>query len=308
MTSTLPALASRAPAAFLVGSSSYRTGADDALKDVANLAFLSELPNDVQHTWLVRVRLLRIADRLAENERIEPRERRFYELLDGWRALRLLGAIDPQCLYADELAAIRRLWLTPAGPAAERARRAWDVYLCALADYHMPTVRIRSLADVDWMLHRRGGVLFQLFPYVTEELLDAAEDFGVLDTAWGDVRDLAEDSAAGLCYLPEDMLREHGVARAEVLTGRAVDAPGWQALMGWWLDHYLPALHDRAAGFINARGLHPSLVALRACCLRRYARIERVMREVLGDYRRFPERYWSEVRRELAEERSGERR
>jgi phytoene synthase len=38
---------------------------------------------------------------------------------------------------------------------------------------------------------------------------------------------------------------------------------------------------------------------MRAWSLARYARIERVLRAVDFDFRRFPSRYWAEVRRDL---------
>jgi phytoene synthase len=40
---------------------------------------------------------------------------------------------------------------------------------------------------------------------------------------------------------------------------------------------------------------------MRASCLHRYARVERVLRAVDFDYRAFPAAYEAEVRREMAE-------
>jgi phytoene synthase len=70
-------------------------------------------------------------------------------------------------------------------------------------------------------------------------------------------------------------------------------------MMRFWIEEHLPTLRARAAPFIEATGLHPSLEIMRAWSLARYARIERVLRAVDFDFRRFPSRYWAEVRRDL---------
>lgn len=301
------------PISAVVGSSHYRALSDDALKDEDNAAWVLGLEPDVKQAWLDRIRWIRIVDRLAENERIEPHERRFSRFMEAWRLLRSRGFVDPSCPFASELSAIRALWLRGEGDPA-RARReaddiegrslaAWDAYLLALADYHAPGLLIRTMREHDTMLMRLSGHIFQLVPFLTMEHWDAAGEFGRLDQFFNNLRDMQEDADRGICYLPEEELARHGVTRAQVISGRCVGTSGYEHLMRSWLDEAMPALYARAAPFIEARGLHPSLEIMRAWSLRRYARITRVFRATGFDHRRFPARYWAEVRRDLAERR-----
>lgn len=295
-------LASSEDAAALFGSSRFRALADDALKDEDNAAWVLDLPADAREAWLSRIHWIRLVDRLAENERFEPERRRFHRFVEGWRRLRAEGTIADGNPFARELAALRAAWLTPAGgELVPRVIAAWDAYLDALEDYHAPDIRVRTLAQHDEMLWRLSGRIFQLVPFLTEAHWDAAGEFGRLDQLFNNLRDLQEDAEHGICYLPEDVLARFGVAREEVISGRCADSPRWQALMGFWLDEHLPALRRRAASFIEAEGLHPSLEVMRTWSLRRHARVERVLRAVRFDFRRFPARYWATVRRELAQ-------
>ncbi|AUX39320.1 hypothetical protein SOCE26_007090 [Sorangium cellulosum] len=296
----------------VVGSSHYRALSDDALKDEDNAAWVLGLPPGVKQAWIDRIRWIRIVDRLAENERIEPHERRFSRFMEDWRRLRARGILDPSCPFAGELAAIRALWMRGgSGPdrgtgedeMARRALAAWDAYLLALADYHAPSLLIRTMKDHDTMLMRLSGHIFQLVPFLTKEHWDAAGEFGRLDQFFNNLRDMQEDADRGICYLPGEELARHGVTRAQVISGRCVDTPGYRALMSSWLDEVMPALYARAAPFIDAQDLHPSLQLMKEWSLRRYARITRVFRALGFDYRRFPARYWAEVRRDLAERR-----
>ncbi|WP_437734753.1 squalene/phytoene synthase family protein [Sorangium sp. So ce1335] len=293
------------------------------MKDEDNAAWVLGLEPDVRQAWLDRIRWIRIVDRLAENERIEPHERRFSRFMEAWRLLRSRGFVDPSCPFASELSAIRALWLRSAGDperGAARDRReaheacdareaddiegrslaAWDAYLLALADYHAPGLLIRTMREHDTMLMRLSGHIFQLVPFLTLEHWDAAGEFGRLDQFFNNLRDMQEDADRGLCYLPEEELARHGVTRAQVISGRCIGTSGYERLMRSWLDEVMPTLYARAAPFIEARGLHPSLEIMRAWSLRRYARITRVFRATGFDYRRFPARYWAEVRRDLA--------
>jgi len=291
----------------LLGSSLYRALADDALKDEDNAAWVLTLPEGVQGAWLARIHWIRLVDRLAENERFEPEQRRFRKFLDGWRLLCAEGRVDPAGPFARELDGIRATWLMPGSEGhdartdamAQRALTAWDAYLKALAVYHAPDVRVRSMREHDEMLWRLSGRIFQLVPYLTEELWDAAGEFGRLDQFFNNLRDLQEDAENGICYLPADLLERFGVTRAEVISGRCIGSPGYQALMRFWVNEHLPLLRGGAARFIQASGLHPSLEIMRSWSLRRHERIVRVLCAVDFDFRRFPSRYWAEVRRDL---------
>ena len=292
----------------LLGSSCYRALSDDALKDEDNAAWVLSLPPDAQGAWLPRIHWIRLVDRLAENELFEPGVRRFARFLEAWRRLRDEGVVDPAGPFARELEGIRQTWLpgaAGAGPPeaeamARRCAAAWDAYLEALHDYHGPAVSLATLREHDEMLWRLSGRIFQLVPFLTASVWDAAGEFGRLDQFLNNLRDLQEDADSGVCYFPDDVLDASGVTRGEVLSGRCHHNPGYRRLMEFWLDERLPALRAQAAGFVEATGLHPSLEIMRAWSIDRHARIERVMRAVDLDFRRFPERYWAEVRRDLA--------
>lgn len=281
-----------------LGSSLHAAGADDRGKDDDNLLWLRALPRDVQRAWEERLRWIRITDRMAESELLDPTTRPFAQFLAGWRYLRRTGRTAGP--HADELETLRALWLAaPEGPPRRHAIDTWDAYLTALDDYHAPGLVLRTLAEHDEMLWRLSGRIFQLLPYVPHEFTEAIGEFGRLDQFFNNLRDLHEDAERGLCFLPVDVLARFGVERDEVIAGRAVDRPGWAPLMRWWLDDHRWALWARADPFIEASGLHPSLELMRAWCLWRYARIERVMRAVGCDPRRFQDRYWAATRHEL---------
>jgi phytoene synthase len=299
-----------------IGSSSYRALSDDALKDEDNAAWVLPLDPDVRRAWLDRIHWIRLVDRLAENERFEPEAARFDAFLEAWQRLVRCGVVDAFGPFADVLTSIRSLWFTrpdgdrgdaPDGAAqprdrlAERSVEAWNAYLDALADYHAQDLVVRTLAQHDAMLWRLSGRIFQLVPFLTEECWNAAGEFGRLDQFFNNLRDMQEDADRGICYVPEDVLARFGVTRGQILSGRCVGDPAYQRLMGFWLDEHLPTLFARATPFIEAADLHPSLQVMRAWSLRRYARILRVFRAIGLDHRRFPARYWAEVRRDLAE-------
>lgn len=311
-----PQRRSTTPVAALLGSSRYRAVADDTLKDEDNAAWVLSLPEAAQLAWLSRIHWIRLVDRLAENERIDPGKRRFYAFREAWRRLRSSGRVDPAAPFARELSGIWAAWVEPSlrheGPAEETAtaRRcvaAWDAYLDALAEYHAPEMRVRTLSDHDEMLFRLSGRIFQLVPFLPGHAWEAAGEIGRLDQFFNNVRDLHEDGESGLCYLPEDVLGRFGVKRGDVISGAAAEQPRFQRLMRFWLDEHLPALRARALPFFKIEGLHPSLRVMREWTARRHVRIERVMRAVKFDYRRFPALYWAAVRHDLMTVHSGAR-
>jgi phytoene synthase len=298
----------------LLGSSRFLALSDDALKDEDNAAWVLSLPPDARRAWLPRIHWIRLVDRLAENERFEPDARRFERFLEAFRRLREEGTVDPADPFARELAGIRTAWILPsadaAAPAEPMARRslvAWDAYLLALRDYHAPALSLLTLQDHDEMLWRLSGRIFQLVPFLTEDIWDSVGELGRLDQLLNNLRDLSEDAENGVCYFPADVLGDFGVSRIDILSGCCVGSPAYRRLMRFWLDDHLPALRARAEGFARAEGIHPSLEVMREHTLRRHARIERVLRAVDLDFRRFPRRYWAEVRRDLAERRPDSR-
>jgi phytoene synthase len=279
-------------------SSAMATGADDALKDLDNTWFLRGQADDVRAAWFDRIRILRLVDRLAEAERREPAGERFERFQEAFHLL-CDGYVTP---WRPEIAEIQRLWLS--GPELERVSNmnAISLYAEGIADHSLMALPVDDLDHHERVLGWISGGMFQLFPFVRDEDRGPIWHFGILDGFWNNLRDLAEDSAAGLCYFPEDMLREHGLTRDDVLTGGCIGTVGWERMMRFWLDEYLPTLRERAQPFIEATGLHPSLEALREWCLHRYRRVENVFRSVGYDYKAFQVLYWSQVRRELVGE------
>lgn len=277
-------------------SSALATGADDALKDLDNTWFLRGQPEDVRKAWFERIRILRLVDRLAEAERREPARPVFTEFHDAWRDYQVNG--DPRGPIVD----VFRLWLlTTTTMSAVQNSWSFDVYLDTVWFYGSGQIENDDLEDHTAMLGCISGAMFQLFPYLADEHRIAVWHFGLVDGFWNNLRDIAEDSAAGLCYFPTDVLEQHGLTRDDVLTGRCIGTAGWEAMMRFWLDEYMPTLLERAQPFIEATGLHPSLEALRGWCMHRWRRVERVFRDVEYDYRAFQVLYWRRVREELAE-------
>ena len=253
-------------AASKFASSKHAAVSCDALKDFDNAGWVAELPGAIRQAWIERIRPIRLADRIAETTAlhlVEAEEDGLSEAFDG---------------------------------AARPARVAWKCYLAALRDYHGKGLRLRTMAAHRRMLDRLSGSLLQLVPFLEAHHYEAIRAFGVLDQFFNNLRDLAEDSAQGICYFPEDVLRRFGLSREDVLSGRCRGTAAWHALMVYWLDRYLPALERDATRFDACDDLHPSVARLRSEFRARYARILDLFRAVDFDFERFAEEYWSEVR------------
>jgi phytoene synthase len=288
----------------VVGSSAHRAFSDDALKDEDNAAFVRCLAPPVREEWLRRLRWIRMADRLAENERLEPAARRFTWFCHSWRRFVATGETEPQDPHGPAVQEIGRCWHTPeagwrSASATPITARAWAAYIAALADYHRRDLVLSTLADHDTMLGRLSGHLFQLIPFLSPAAAEAIYDFGALDQFMNNLRDLQEDASHGICYLPEAALAAAGVDRESLLAGSVLGGPGYRHLMRFWLDEHLPALRRRAAAFVGMELGDPSLELMRRWTLHRHARIERVLRGCGLDFRLFPACYWAEVRRDL---------
>ena len=258
-------------AASELASSAHAALADDALKDFDNASWVLDLPRSIQPAWLQRIRAIRLADRLAENQQLDPTSRRFDRFV-------------PPVFDGEG----------PAVPAA------WTRYLAALRAYHRPNLRLPTLSDHREMLDRLSGSLFQLVPFLSPHHFEAIRGLGVLDQFFNNLRDFAEDAAHGICYFPDDVLALAGVRREDVLGDGWRSTPGWPRLMRFWLYEYLPELERGADPFVACDDLHPSVARLRSECRARYLRILRRFRRVGFDFRRFAEEYWREVRERAA--------
>jgi 15-cis-phytoene synthase len=262
-------------AAASFASSAHISIGDDALKDFDNAAWVAHLPGPVQRRWMERIRAIRLADRLAENQELHPQARGF----DGFGAN-----------------AIPSLHVVGAHDAAPAVEAAWGRYLDALRAYQRRDLRVATLAEHRSMLDRLSGSLFQLFPFLLPHQLEAIRAFGALDQFFNNLRDLAEDTAQGICYFPEDALRRAGLRREDVTGGRWRSHAGWRKLMRSWLEQYLPELERSAAAFDSCDDLHPSLARMRSECRARYLRILDLFHAVDSDFQLFAEEYWAAVR------------
>lgn len=291
-----------------VGSSRHRALSDDALKDEDNAAFVRCLEPRVREEWLKRLRWIRLVDRLAENEWLEPAARRFTLFCRSWQQFAATGRTAPQDPYARIVEEIGLCWELPpprggakpvAGEAMPVTARAWDAYMAALVDYHRRDLVLSTLAEHDTMLGRLSGHLFQLIPFLSSAATEAIYAFGALDQFMNNLRDLEEDASHGICYLPEEVLGAWRIDRESLLAGSVLGQAGYRRMMSFWLDEHLPALRRCAAAFVEMDLPDPSLELMRSWTLRRHARIERVLRDCDFDFRSFPVRYWTEVRRDL---------
>lgn len=285
------------PIATLVGSSCYRSVSDDALKDEDNAGWLLELDETIRSEWIERISWIRLIDRLAEQELLYPEEPQFQKFLEEWNYLLNTGSLPTECTFSDILTKIKTAWF---GEAAQPASiQAWDQYVRAIAHYHSADLVIATLEDYEQMLVDLGGSLFRVFPYLSDRHYQAAQHFGVLDQFYNHLRDLWEDAAQGICYLPTEILNRFGVSRAEILQQTAYQNPGYHKMMTFWLEDYLPQLRHKADQLLNANPLHPSWRILRDWSVYRYRRIELTFRHCRLDYVQFPEVYWQRVQADL---------
>jgi squalene/phytoene synthase len=262
-------------------SSAHAAVADDALKDFDTAGFVRDFPAAVRPAWLQRIRAIRLADRLAENQELDPEAGRFDKFIaDQGNAIPALQAVREEDGSQD-------------GP---QVLEAWGRYLKALGAYHHRGLRLQTLSQHRTMLDALSGSLFQILPFLQPKHFEAVRAFGALDQFFNNLRDLAEDAAHGVCYFPEDVLARAGLRSEDVLGDGWRTAAGWQKLMRFWLDEYLPELEKAAAGFDACDDLHPSVQRMRSECRARYQRILHSFRAAGYDFHRFAEEYWSDVR------------
>ncbi|MBD1822257.1 squalene/phytoene synthase family protein [Cyanobacteria bacterium FACHB-DQ100] len=285
--------------AELFGSSHYRAIADDALKDEDNAAWVMELDPDVRQAWIERIRWIRLADRLAENELIEERSGQFQAFCNSWRWLSATGTVQPTGDHRSLFESMRDCWFDQADPSSQFSRQAWQQYLTALNRYSQKNLVFDTIAEFETMLRELAASFFQVLPFLSDQTCQVVGAFGVVDQFYNTLRDLREDAEQGICYLPNELLDRFAVTRSEILDLRAYDNPGFRSMMQFWIYDYLPTLQRRTYPFLLSSDLHPSWQILRDWSLNRYRRIERVMRHCDYDYVRFPQVYWREVQRDL---------
>lgn len=285
--------------AELVGSSHYCAIADDALKDEDNAAWVMELDPEIRTAWIERIRWIRIADRLAESELIQGNSGHFQDFCASWRWLSATGRVQPVGTHRALFESMRAAWFCNPGLISNLSLQAWERYLSALDRYTQKDLGFETIKQFETMLRELASSFFQVLPFLSIETWHVVGAFGVVDQFYNILRDLREDAEQGICYLPMELLDRFGVSRDEILELRAMENPGYRAMMEFWIYEYLPTLRRRAYPFILSPDLHPSWQMLRDWSINRYARIERVLRRCNYDYVRFPQVYWREVQRDL---------
>jgi phytoene/squalene synthetase len=273
-----------------LGSSDHAAIGDDHAKDLDSIRFVVPLPPEERACWMRRLRWIRAADRLAENERLHPGESRFSDFLDAWQMAQRGRRLARGCRDAELIREVRRE-LRKEPPALE----AFSGYLEALDEYTWRDVSIATLAEHDTMLDRVSGNLFAFMPYLSDAQRRTIRGFGMLDHFYNNLRDLAEDGAQRICYFPHEVLAKFSIDERDVRTGAAVARPSWSGLMHFWLDEYLPTVRDRARPFLEDRKLAPSVASMRADFLGRYARVLFHFRDSGFDPAVFTRRYWQGV-------------
>jgi phytoene synthase len=286
--------------ADLVGSSNHHGISNDALKDEDNAGWVMELDLPVRAQWVERIRWIRLIDRFAENELLGKKNSIFQSFLVGWRRLVAMGTVEPGCAYYDLLTKMQLCWFEQSDqPSTQLSLTAWKQYVRAIAQYHTEDLVIHTLVEYEQMLTDLGGSFFQVLPFLSEAHYQAARYFGMMDQFYNHLRDLHEDAAQGICNLSNELLDGFGISRDEILQRQAMKNPGYQKMMRFWLEEYLPKLRSQARQLVTAEDLHPSWQILCHWSIYRYRRIERVFRDCQFDYTRFSQVYWQQVRADL---------
>jgi phytoene synthase len=283
--------------AQLLGSSEHQAFGDDALKDEDNAAWVLCLESAIGREWIERIGWIRLVDRLAEQEVLQPHKPAFSQFYQSWQRLLTQGIVEHHCPYHGILNQIRDRWFT--SNRDHLAIQAWERYLQAIATYHRPNLTLENLEQYEEMLRQLSGSFFQVLPLIAQPYWEAIGFFGIVDQFYNNLRDLQEDAKQGICYFPTALLEKFEVSRAEILEMRCFGNPGYYRLMEFWLDEYLPRLRRQAYSLVLAQDLHPSWQILRDWSLHRYSRIERVFRNCHFNYADFPQAYWTEVKADL---------
>lgn len=274
----------------LVGSANYRALSNDTAKDEDAAGWVIDLAPAERDRWVRHIKWIRLADRLAENERLEPQTARFTTFRAAFDALATTGAVapGPHAEVMREIAA----GLVEQGPMADRHVEAWRAYLDALTRYRLHSEPIEDVRVYDEALGQLSGNASRLFPFLTAKHWDSIYHLGALDQFFNNLRDLAEDVEQGVAFFPRTTLERFGVLPGDLRADKPHEQAGYRAMMEYWLGDHRRDLLARAKPFIEAADLHPTLAVMRENTLARYDRIERVFRRCDLDFRRFAHEYW----------------
>lgn len=286
-----------------VASSIGNAIADDALKDADNGLWLKNMPIATQAIWQERFYCIRWVDRLAEQDLIvQPGGKQFPQFLKAWKHLLHYGTLPTTSPSWPVLSTLAAAWFQASPAQHQEEIAAWDEYLEAIAHYHQADLALDTLQDYETMLDRLAGSCFQLLPDLAPQQRAIARQFGWVDQFYNNLRDLYEDAQQGVCYFPNAVLAQFGLTRQAILDGSCLDHPGYQPLMQFWVEDYLPQLRQRQLSILQVPDLQPAWQHLLAWFGQRYERIEAVLRDCRYDFVAFDSRYWVVVQQDLADQ------
>lgn len=278
--------------------------ADDALKDEDNGFWLAYLPDSMRVVWQERFYWIRWIDRLAEQEQVvQPGGQQFSAVYQAWKRLLSRGFLAVADQQWDVLRRIEASWfLEGASRWHQHEIAAWDCYMEAIADYHQPQLTLLTIRDYETMLDRLAGACFQLLPLLEKQHRVIARRFGIIDQFYNNLRDLYEDSQQGVCYFPVSVLAQFGLTQQHILDLSCLTHRGYQPLMQFWVNDYLPQLRQQNLSLLLATDLHPAWQCLTNWFVHRYRRIEQVLHDCQYDFVAFAACYWPAVQQDLQDQ------
>ena len=277
---------------------------DDRLKDEDNVTFVMRMPDAVRDDWLTTLQFGRVPDRLIENtifgdeSQRESGARELAEFRAGWAALRSGTPIEPESPFADLFTRLAERWQRE--QLTEGALRRWDRHLEALWYYRRPADVIRTVDDYRDALYELSGTFFQTCPYQPVGLADAVGALGALDQFFNNLRDLREDIARGITYLPPDLLHAFGIASDELPSLVDRYDSRFERLHAHLLATLVADFRRQAAPLFSATGLHESWVDMLHHVSVRHSRIEYMARTCRFNTAPFAIRYWALVVADLS--------
>jgi phytoene synthase len=279
----------------LMRSGAFDGQTDDRLKDEDNVAWVMGLPDRVRDDWLSTLEWGRVADRLVESAVLGPAGQRetgleaFSAFSAAWARLRR-GTVPMTSQFGDLFVRLEERWRREG--LAEPGLLQWDRHLDALWHYRRPDEVILTMADYARSLHDLSGTFFQACPYQPAGLAEAVSALGALDQFFNNLRDLHEDTARGITYLPPDLLDRFGIGVTELPTLVERVDHRLERLFGYLLSTIVAELRLQAAPLFSASGLHESWHAMLHSVTTRHSRIEYAARQCRFDAVAFTTRYW----------------